>query len=243
MALLTCHIWHCCLIRVKAPYFYGSRILISLGKLGAGDRKFWKVDKVASSWDYCSNGGKMWLPTVIVWCFPSYSCHKPTAVSCVTYLQLYVPKKHNFQMNMFARCLWLSQKGESVLLLCSPPALRVIICFAFVLTWAGHSVRKRRSHQTWHNCISTPCEHRTNMWLSYFHKFKVPTWGARWYHPRAFLSAHQYLQCVDTQGISPQWKANDVARQHRQTWQNVWYSITAFHWEAASSVSLIEAQI
>lgn len=50
------------------------------------------------------------------------------------HLQLYVPKKHNFQMNIFARCLLLSQKGESDLFLCSPPALRVAFYFAFVLT-------------------------------------------------------------------------------------------------------------
>lgn len=146
VTLLTCHIWHCCLIRVKAPHFHGGGILISLGKWGAGDRKVWKVDKAAVAESTVAMLGKCGCPQ---------SLSDISPLPAVTYLQLWAmshtynfmfPKHkfHNFQMNIFARCLLLSQKGESDLFLCSPLTLRVAICFAFVLTWIGHSVKKRR---------------------------------------------------------------------------------------------------
>lgn len=136
VALLTCHIWHCCLIRVKAPYFYGSGILISLGKWGAGDRKVWKVDKDSVAEIAVAMVGKCGCPQSLMFPFFQLSqthscelCHIPTTLC---------PQKAQFSNEHICKMFVVVSERRicSALLQSSNSQSNHLLCFRFNRSWA-----------------------------------------------------------------------------------------------------------
>lgn len=129
----------CCPVRVNAPHFYGSGILISLGRWWAGGRKVWKQGNDAVAESALSILGDCGCPKALSSDISPLLAVRTCMLSHIPVT--FCPQWTEFPNQRSCQRFALVPKRRTQLFLGSAPGP---IRFAFVLTWIEASVRERR---------------------------------------------------------------------------------------------------